>query len=317
MPGRIVVGTSSWADPGFVEDWYPSGMPARDRLAWYAQRFEYVEVNSSFYAVPAQKTVGRWAEITPKQFTFDVKLHRLLSRHSAGLESLAPEWRSKAKTDERGRVILTPELQDLIVDGTLEAVAPLAEADKLGEFLLQLSPAFSPRQHKLDELAPLAERLREPGLAIELRNRNWVEDDQLEATLEWYERNAVTFVCVDSPPGDNFQILPPIDAVTRRDVAYMRMHGRNTEGYLKGKSVAERFGWVYSDDELKEIAARAKTLAEDAGEVHVAFNNNRSSDAPDAARKFRELIGQDPGPAPDTPWGGRMSSAPPNQMELA
>src|SRR5690348_7405509 len=232
MAGRILVGTSSWADPGFVEDWYPKGMAARDRLGWYAERFEYVEVNSSFYAVPAQKTVARWAEITPKKFTFDVKLHRLLSRHSAGLDSLLPELRPKAKADERGRVVLTPELQDLLVESTLEAVAPLAEAGKLGPFLLQMSPSFSPRKHKLEELEPLAERLREPGLAIELRNRNWVdEDEQREQTLDWYEEHGVAFVCVDSPPGDNFQILPPLDAVTRRDFSYLRMHGRNTEGY--------------------------------------------------------------------------------------
>jgi uncharacterized protein YecE (DUF72 family) len=310
MAGRILVGTSSWADPGFVEDWYPKGMPARDRLGWYAERFEYVEVNSSFYAIPAQKTVARWAEITPNEFVFDVKLHRLLSRHSAGADSLLPELRPKAKTDERGRVILTPELQDLLVEATLDAIAPLAEAGTLGPFLLQLSPSFSPRKHELSELDPLAERLREPGLAVELRNRNWVEGEQLEATLDWYESNGVSFVCVDSPPGDNFQILPPIDAVTRRDVAYLRMHGRNTEGYLKGRSVAERFGWVYSEDELRELVGRAQNLAEDAGQVHVAFNNNRSSDAPDSARRFRELIGQDPGPSPDAPTPGE-------QMELA
>jgi uncharacterized protein YecE (DUF72 family) len=310
MPGRILVGTSSWADPGFVEDWYPRGMPARDRLGWYAERFEYVEVNSSFYAIPAQPTVARWAEITPARFTFDVKLHRLLSRHSAGADSLLPELRSTAKIDERGRVILTPQLEEALVHATLEAVEPIAEAGKLGPFLLQLSPAFSPRKHKLDELDALAERLRDPGLAIELRNRNWVEDERLEQTLDWYESHRVTFVSVDSPPGENFQILPPVDAVTRRDFAYMRLHGRNTEGYVKGKTVAERFGWVYSDDELKEIAKRTKQLAEDAGEVHVAFNNNRSSDAPDSARRFRELIGQDPGPPPDAP-------APGEQMELA
>ena len=59
--GKILVGTSSWADPGFVEDWYPRGMAARDRLAWYSERFEAVEVNSSFYAVPDESTVRRWA----------------------------------------------------------------------------------------------------------------------------------------------------------------------------------------------------------------------------------------------------------------
>ena len=317
MAGRIAVGTSSWADPGFVEEWYPPDLPARDRLSYYAERFEAVEVNSTFYAVPARSTVARWAEITPEKFTFDVKLHRLLSRHSAGADSLLPELRPKAKTDERGRVIITPELQDLIVDATLEAIEPLAEAGKLGPFLLQLSPAFSPRKHKLDELTPLAERLREAGLAIELRNRDWVDEERLEQTLDWYESHGVTFVCVDSPPGDNFQILPPIDAVTRREAAYVRMHGRNTDGYLKGKTVAERFGWVYSDEELQEIAQRARSLAEDANEVHVAFNNNRSSNAPDSARRFRELIGQDPGPPPDAPRGDRIHPVPPNQMELA
>jgi uncharacterized protein YecE (DUF72 family) len=310
MPERILVGTSSWADPGFVEDWYPRGMAARDRLAWYAERFEYVEVNSSFYAIPERKTVARWAEVTPEAFTFDVKLHRLLSRHSAGLDSLPPELRDRAETTERGRVILTPHLQDLMVDWTLEAIEPLAGSGKLGPFLLQLTPAFSPGRHNLDELDALTERLREPGLAIELRNRNWVVDERLEKTLDWFEAHGVTFVCVDSPPGDDFQILPPVDAVTRRDVAYIRMHGRDTEGYLRGKSVAERFGWVYADDELEEITARVKALAEDAGQVHVAFNNNRGADAPNAARRFRELIGQDPGPPPDAP-------APGQQMELA
>ncbi|MFL5893501.1 MAG: DUF72 domain-containing protein, partial [Thermoleophilaceae bacterium] len=310
MAGRILVGTSSWADPGFIEDWYPKGLVARDRLAWYAERFEYVEVNSSFYAIPAEKTVARWAQITPERFTFDVKLHRLLSRHSGGLDSLPPQLRDEARTNERGRVTLTPELESALLDQTLEAVAPLAEARKLGPFLLQLTPAFAPGKHDLSELDDLAGRLADHGLAIELRHRGWVNEKRIEATLDWYESHAVAFVCVDAPPGDHVPILPPVDAVTRRDVAYMRCHGRNTEGYLKGKTVAERFGWVYSDDELREIAERAQTLAEDAGEVHVAFNNNRSSDAPDSARRFRELVGQDPGPSPDA------APAPAGQMEL-
>ena len=65
MPDRIVVGTSSWTDPGFVEEWYPEGLPARDRLAFYAEGFEGVEVNATWYAVPAEATVRRWVEQTP------------------------------------------------------------------------------------------------------------------------------------------------------------------------------------------------------------------------------------------------------------
>src|SRR4051794_22922699 len=310
MAGRILVGTSSWADPGFVEDWYPKGLAARDRLAWYAERFEYVEVNSSFYAIPAEKTVARWAQITPERFTFDVKLHRLLSRHSGGLDSLPPELRDEARTNERGRVTLTPELESALLDQTLEAVAPLAEARKLGPFLLQLTPAFAPGKHDLYELDDLADRLADHRLAVGLRPRGGVNEKRIGPTLAWHEPPAVAFVCAAAPPGAPAPTLPPVAAVPRRDVAYMRCHGRNTEGYLKGKTVAERFGWVYSDDELKELAERAKSLAEDAGQVHVAFNNNRAADAPNSARRFRELIGQDPGPPPDAP-------APGQQMELA
>src|SRR5437763_16818627 len=80
--GRILVGTASWTDPGFIKDWYPSNVPARERLPWYAEHFNLVEVNSSFYAVPSEKMVANWSRQTPADFVFDVKLHRLLSRHS-------------------------------------------------------------------------------------------------------------------------------------------------------------------------------------------------------------------------------------------
>src|SRR5215210_7270121 len=153
--GEIVVGTSSWADPGFVAEWYPPGLPARDRLAWYAERFDAVEVNSTFYAVPPPRQVARWAEVTPPGFTFDVKLHRLLSRHAASLDSLPPPLRDGAATGARGRVRLGRELEDRLADATLEAVAPLAATGKLATFLLQLSPAFGPREHELDELGSL------------------------------------------------------------------------------------------------------------------------------------------------------------------
>jgi uncharacterized protein YecE (DUF72 family) len=300
MAGRILIGTSSWADPGFVKDWYPAGMAARDRLPWYAERFEGVELNSSFYAVPEPPTVRRWAEITPDGFTFDVKLHRLLSRHSAGLDSLPPDLRDGATTTARGRVELTSALEGRLIEETLTALEPLDEAGKLGGLLLQLTPGFSPKRNELSELEPLVRAIQPHRLAIELRNRRWVDDERTEQTLRWFDDNEVAFVNVDAPPGDATPIMPSdLDAVTRDDFAYVRIHGRDTDGYLKGDSVAERFGWIYGDEELEEIAARTRGLAEDAGEVHVFFNNNRDDDAPTAARRFRSLLGQDPGPPPD------------------
>jgi len=299
MPGRILVGTSSWSDPGFVKDWYPPGMAAKDRLPWYAERFEAVELNSSFYAVPERSTVRRWCEVTPERFTFDVKLHRLLSRHSAGLDSLPPDLRGEARTSGRGRVELTPELEATLVREVLYALEPLHEAGKLGGLLLQLTPAFSPKRNELSELEPLTEAVAPHRLAIELRNRRWVDEERTEETLAWFSERDVAFVCVDAPPSDATPIMPSLDAITRDDLGYVRVHGRDAEGYLKGDSVAERFGWIYGDEELEEIAGRAHALAEEADEVHVFFNNNRDDDAPTAARRFRALIGQDPGPPPE------------------
>src|SRR3954452_14492999 len=133
MAGRIVIGTSSWADPGFVEEWYPPDLPARERLAWYAARFDAVEVNTTFYTAPAERPVARGAEQTPADFTFDVKLHRLLSRHSADLKSLPPALRERATTNARGRVELTPKLEAALADAVAAAVEPLG--DRLGTFL--------------------------------------------------------------------------------------------------------------------------------------------------------------------------------------
>ena len=298
MLGRIVVGTSSWADPGFVEDWYPPGLPARDRLPWYAERFEAVELNSSFYAIPDRTTVERWAKVTPPGFTFDVKLHRLLSRHSAPLDSLPPDLRDQAETTARGRVRLTEDLEAEMIDRLLAEVEPLSDAGKLGAFLLQLTPGFAPDRHELDELTSLIERLSPHVVAVEFRHRGWVRDKRVEDTLEYLSVHDAAFVCVDAPPGDHVPIMPPLDAVTSDRLAYFRAHGRNTEGYMKGKTVAERFGWVYADEELEEIATRVRGLADQTADVRTLFNNNRSADAPTAARQFRELIGQDPGPAP-------------------
>ena len=294
--GKILVGTSSWADPGFVEEWYPQGLPAKDRLPYYAERFRAVEVNSSFYAVPERDTVGRWARITPDDFVFDVKLHRLLSRHAAQLKELPPELRDDVEVGPRGRVRLTPELEAAMIEQVKHACEPLDKAGKLRAFLLQLTPAFAPGKHELAELDPVIEGLAPHPVAVEFRHRGWVRDKRVEETLGYLSERRAVFVSVDAPPDDQIPIMPPIDAVTRDDLAYLRLHGRNTEGYLTGKTVAERFGWQYTDDELEEVAGRVRGLAEQAAEVHVLFNNNRGDDAPTSAQRFMSLLGQDPGP---------------------
>src|SRR6266513_4457994 len=106
--GNILIGTASWSDPGFVERWYPRKMPAHERLAWYAQHFEMVEVNSTFYSVPDGRTVERWCAATPNNFVFDVKLHQLFSFHSTPAKLLPPDLQQRAETDGKGKVKITP-----------------------------------------------------------------------------------------------------------------------------------------------------------------------------------------------------------------
>ena len=109
-----------------------------------------MEVNSTFYAVPGiAQPPAAGPRLTPPGFTFDVKLHRLLSRHSAGLDSLPAPLREQAQTTGRGRVRLDERLREAVAVATLDALAPLIEAGKPATFLLQLSPAVGPRDHAL------------------------------------------------------------------------------------------------------------------------------------------------------------------------
>jgi uncharacterized protein YecE (DUF72 family) len=291
--GRILVGTASWSDPGFVENWYPKKMRAGERLAWYAQHFELVEVNSTFYSVPEPRMVEHWCATTPNDFTFDVKLHQLFSFHSTPAKLLPLDLQNRAETDARGNVKATPEMQEALLKAFLRAMAILCSAQKLGVLLLQVSPAFSPRKHQLSELEPLIDGLNGYDLAIEFRNRNWAVDDQLESTVDFVRKHGAIFVNVDAPASDHFTVMPSdVDEATNPKAAYLRLHGRNAKAYITGRTVAARFDYNYSDKEIAEVADRSRKLAQKARELHVIFNNNNLDYAPRAALRLRKALGQ-------------------------
>jgi len=291
--GKILVGTASWSDPGFVEFWYPKKMRPADRLSWYAEHFAMVEVNSTFYSVPDPMLVRRWCDVTPQNFLFNVKLHQLLSHHSTSAKLLPAAMQKKLRLEKKAKVVLTTETMDEVLRAFAPSLEVLRRAGKLGVLLLQLSPAFSPRKHDLNELENVLLLTGEFRVAVELRNRNWVEGEQLEKTLDFVrERNAI-FVNVDAPREKHFTIMPSdLNAVTNPDVAYLRLHGRDSHAYLTGKTVAARFNYDYSDAEIEEVAARSERLARDAEEVHVIFNNNARDYAPHAAVRLRKALGQ-------------------------
>jgi uncharacterized protein YecE (DUF72 family) len=300
--GKILVGTASWSDPGFVQRWYPKGMRASERLGWYAQHFELVEVNSTFYSVPDLRMVERWCAATPDGFIFDVKLHQLFSFHSTAAKLLPADLQQRTETDANGRVKRTSALEESLIEAFLHSMAILHSAGKLGVLLLQLSPAFSPRKHKLGELEHLIEMLRDYQLAIEFRNRNWVIGDQFRETVKFLEQQHAIFVNVDAPPAEHFTISPSdLNEITNPHLAYLRLHGRNARAYLTGKTVAARFDYDYTDGEIDEVAERSKKLARANRELHVIFNNNNLDYAPRAAVRLRVALGQLLSAPPQTP----------------
>ena len=301
--GRILVGTASWTDPGFVERWYPKKMAAHERLGWYAQHFEMVEVNSTFYSVPDARTVERWCATTPNNFIFDVKLHQLFSFHSTPRKLLPPGLQRLVQTDAKGKVTASTTLRDALLESFLRPMSILKSAGKLGLFLLQLSPAFSSRKHELNELEPLIEKFDDYQLAIEFRNRDWVVGNQLRSTIDFLRKRHVGFVNVDAPASDHFSVVPSeLNEITNPNFSYLRLHGRDAKAYLTGKTVASRFNYDYSDKEIDEVADRSRKLAEDAKDVHVVFNNNNLDYAPRAATRLRTALSQSVPPAsPQTP----------------
>jgi uncharacterized protein YecE (DUF72 family) len=302
--GKILVGTASWSDPGFVERWYPKGMRASERLAWYAQHFEMVEVNSTFYSVPDLRTVERWCASTPDAFTFNVKLHQLFSFHSTPAKLLPSEFQRCVEINAKGNVEPTPELREALMKTFLRSISIMRASGKFGVLLLQLSPAFSTRKHELREIEPLIDAVQDYPLAVEFRNRNWVSGEQCESTMDFLRDHRVTFVNVDAPDAEHFTIMPTeLNAVTNDHVTYLRLHGRNARAYLTGKTVATRFNYDYSDAEINEVAQRARRLAKEARQVHVVFNNNALDYAPRAGSRLRKALDQ-------------IISAPPQTGEL-
>lgn len=287
----IQVGCGSWTDPEYVGILYPSDLPATQRLGYYARWFDHVEVNSSFYAIPDRKTVAKWAQQTPTKFFFDLKLHKALSRHHATMANLPRALRPAAAAASQS-VRLSPTLEKEMAAYTLAQAEPLIKAGKLGAFLLLLTPQFTPEKHRLEELDTLVEALKGHALAVELRNRHWVEGKNLVNTLAYFRERGITWVAVDMPHSEQANVMPAIDEVTQPKLGYLRLHGRNEQGYLHGKSAEERFHYDYNEAELQEIVARIRHLAAQAENLRVVASNHAENFAPKAALQIKRMLGQ-------------------------
>jgi uncharacterized protein YecE (DUF72 family) len=301
MAATIRIGTCSWADEALSKWFYPPKLPAKERLAWYAEHFDTVEVDSTFYRLPSESMVQGWAERTPDGFTMHIKAFGLMTRHPVKAETIPPGLREEMPLDERGRVDRPPrELRGEVFRLFLEALEPLRAAGKLGGILFQLPPYVVYKDYSLDYLEWAREQLGGDEMLVEFRHRSWLDDENRAASLAFLERIGAGYVVVDAPRSDTAKNLVPTVVATTSPTAYVRFHGRNLTTWNKrGGSAAERFDYLYSDEELAEWMEPLQELAGQSEQAYAFFNNNASSEDPDnplrrvaqAATNARQLRG--------------------------
>jgi uncharacterized protein YecE (DUF72 family) len=266
MAATVRLGTCSFADEGLLKAWYPRGVStSKARLAYYTERFDTVEIDSTYYHLPDPAVTGRWAQRTPPEFVFHVKAHATMTHHE-------PAEQERAFAEFRA------------------SIAPLELSGKLRGILVQYHPRFVKSAEAKEELSRVRALLDPLVPLVEFRHRSWLEDDERADTLAFLEQHGLAYVCVDAPPTRASNVLPPVAAATHR-VAYVRFHGRNVKTWnVRAERSSQRFDWMYSEEELAEWVDRLGQLASEAGEVYAMFNNNRDDFAPRSAMLLRGLL---------------------------
>jgi uncharacterized protein YecE (DUF72 family) len=283
MAATVRIGTCSWADEALSKWFYPPKLPAKERLAWYAEHFDTVEVDSTYYRLPSESMVQGWAERTPDGFTMHIKAFGLMTRHPVKAEVIPEDLRDEMPVDDRGRVDRPPrELRAEIFSRFLAALEPLRAAGKLGGILFQLPPYIVYKDTALEYLEWARAQLEGYEMLVEFRHRSWLDEENRVNSLSFLERIGASYVVVDAPRSDTARNLVPTVVATTSPLAYVRFHGRNLGTWNKrGGSAAERFDYLYNDEELGEWVEPLHELAGEAEEAYAFFNNNASSEDPD------------------------------------
>jgi uncharacterized protein YecE (DUF72 family) len=290
--GRVRVGTASWTDRTLLESgWYPPEADTPEqRLRYYARQFSLVEVDATYYALPAEQTAARWAARTPPGFTFNVKAFSLFTHHPTPVAALPKDLRPAAEKTGKDRVYFQdvgPAVAEEAWQRFSAALQPLRAAGKLGAILLQFPPWFPISRARKDYLVACAARAAPDRVCVEFRNRTWMTPGNQDETLGFLTGHQLPYVCVDMPQGHRDSI-PPVLAATSPGLAVVRMHGHSAK--WDSKDIHERFGYRYTDAELAEWAPKVAALAQDATGTHVLFNNCYRNYAQVNAQQLTEFL---------------------------
>jgi uncharacterized protein YecE (DUF72 family) len=297
----IAIGTSGWNYPTGRGTWNGVFYPPRrargfDELAWYAEHFDTVEVNSTFYRMPEAANSLSWLRRTPASFEFSVKLFQKFTHPDMYLarEGVSSWDLSRADVD----------LFRLGVD-------PLAAAGRLAAVLVQFPPSFHAEPAARDYLAWLLGALRAYPLAVELRHRTWSDD--AEDTAARLAAHGAAWVLIDEPKfRDSVKQVPRFRSSEGSDgsagsegfrtpeprnlgtsgTLYMRLHGRNAANWWAHDASEDRYNYLYSAAELQPFADQARAASKAGRRVLLYMNNHFSAKAVANAAVLKHQVGQ-------------------------
>jgi uncharacterized protein YecE (DUF72 family) len=308
--GNLRIGTSGWNYPTGRGTWngvfYPAsrGRPKGfDELSFYAEHFDTVEVNSTFYGQPRADVCRGWSERTPHGFEFSVKLYQKFTHPgmfkqqlSHGLSKADPRLTFEEPID--GKLldaVARPNQADL--DQFRAGIEPLAAAGKLGALLTQFPASFKDTPASRDTLGQLLRAFAGYRVAVELRHKSW--SDRIADTLALLNEFGAAWVQIDEPKF-RFSIrqnyLPNVEGFY-----YMRLHGRNVEKWWRHEKSEDRYDYLYSAGELREFSDTADAARTLVKKLYLYTNNHFSAKSVANAVMIKQQL--------DEPIAGTYSDA--------
>jgi uncharacterized protein YecE (DUF72 family) len=251
----------------------PRGRGKFDELAFYAEHFDTVEVNSTFYRVPTPQTARGWAARTPPGFEFSLKLYQKFTHPDMFQKSTGDDPFSLGQKD---------------VDEFRAAIDPLASTGKLGALLAQFPPSFKNEPDSRGYLEWLLQRFEAYLVAVELRHRSWSDDPR--ATLRMLDAFGVAWVQIDEPKfrlSIRQTLMPNV-----RTFYYLRLHGRNAAQWWKHENSEDRYNYLYSPEELEPFARAADGASRQVKKAYLYANNHFSAKSVANAAILKHQLGQ-------------------------
>ena len=300
----ILIGTASWTDKTLIDcgRFYPKeARSAQARLRYYATQFPIVEVDSSYYGMPAPASAQLWADRTPEGFVFNVKAFRLFTGHQTAPIVLPKDIQQALGPDVPGMLYyadVPEEIRDELWRRFSEALEPLRQAGKLGAVHFQFAPWLLRNREGMGHVRQCVDRMEGHLLSVEFRNKSWFEGEGASKTLAFERELGVVHTIVDGPQGFANSV-PTVWEVTNPALGLVRLHGRNSQTWnIKSSAASSRFNYWYSAAELAEIVPEIRRVSGLAGTVHVLFNTNYEDQGQVNARLMAQLLRESGTPKP-------------------